>query len=162
MRWTIFFRIALLLSSLCYCLAAEAQPELVLTKRTKVIYRFHEGDRIRFQKKGDDYFTSGVISGIHRDFIMIDNVDTTYWYQIHGVDMSGKGAGFVTPGKGRVLMGAGLVLVLADVLNPNQSKELDSGVLTVACSMFGVGLLMQFVNNDYFKVGRKKKVAILH
>src|SRR5262245_41494428 len=100
----------------------HSQPRLVLTKRSKLMASFYEGDRIRFQRKGEDDFTNGVITGIHRDFIKLGEYDTIYWYEIKKVDVRDRpNMGFVTAGKGRVLIAAGVILLLADVLNPNQS-----------------------------------------
>ncbi len=143
------------------CVNVLAQPKLVLLKGNKVIARFEEGDHIRFERK-DLTIRTGIITGIHSDFIKLGEEDTTYVSQIRRIDLRGvSNMAFHTASSGKKLIIAGLVLVLIDLFNNNPSHELDSGIMTVASIFVGSGVLLQFVNNNYFKIGRKKKVGVV-
>lgn len=145
---------------------ATAQPRMVLLKTDKVITSFHEGDYIRFKRKDRDNFTNGFIAGISQDYFRI-GADTTYLYQLEKIDMTGKSnSGFKTRLIGTTFITAGGLLFFADMINrtlvQDQSYSPDPGVVAVSASLVGTGLLMQFLNNDYYKFGRRKKVVVLN
>ncbi len=142
------------------CGSVGAQPRLVLLKKNNVIARFAEGDRIHFQRK-DLSFRSGIITGIHPDFIKLGEDDTTFVRQIKQIDLRGvSNTSFHTASSGRKLIWAGVIFLLIDLFN-GDSAQLDSGVATVSAVFIGSGIFLQFVNNNYFKIGPKKKVAVL-
>lgn len=143
-----------------------AQPQLALIKKDRIITHFDEGEYIRFKKKGDNEFTRAIIIGIHPGFIKL-GTDTIYHYEIDKVDLRGKiVTNFKVASLGKGLMIAGVSLILIDVFNTlvirDRAYEADSGVVTTAIVLTGVGAFTQIVNNNYFKVGRRKKVASLN
>jgi len=142
-----------------------AQPRLVLLKGDKTIFSFHEGDHIRFKRKDRDHFTAGYLNGLHRDFFRIGE-DTTYVYQLEMVDMRGRpNSGFQTQLFGATFIVAGTLLFLGDLFNQtvvsDETYEASTGVIAVSASLIGTGVLMQFVNNNNFKFGRRKKVVVI-
>lgn len=140
-----------------------AQRQLVLLKKDLVISRFEEGDRIRFRRKDRDHFTSGIITGIHLDFIKLGEEDTTYLHQIKSIDMRRhSNNSFHTASGGRKLIAAGILLIVLDAVNPNQSNEITPAMLTVSSVFVAAGVFMQFVNNNYFRVGQKRKLTMMN
>lgn len=143
----------------------KAQPKLQLLKGDKRIVYFKEGDYIRFKRNDRDHFTVGIIGGLTDDYFRIKD-DTTYIYQLEKIDLSGgENTGFKTRAIGIGLMTAGLVLFFGDMINEtvvnDNSYTANAGVTTVSAALVGTGLLMQFVNNDNFVIGRRKKVVVL-
>lgn len=57
-----------------------------------------------------------------------------------------------------MLIVTGVAVVLIDAFN---SDTVDTGVATVSGALITTGIFMQFVNNDIFKIGRKKKVITM-
>ena len=57
-----------------------------------------------------------------------------------------------------MLIVAGTALVLIDALN---SDNVGPGVAIVSGGLITTGIFMQFVNNDIFKIGRKKKIITM-
>lgn len=155
----IFF---LLLGAIQMC---TAQPRLVLMKRDKVIVSFYEGDHIRFKRNDRDHFTTGFIGGIHRDYFRIGE-DTTAVYQLEKIDLKQRpNSAFKTEYIGGTLIVAGVVLFLGDLINEtvvnDNSYSADGGVMVATGALIGTGVLMQFLNNNYFKPGRRKKIMVI-
>jgi len=151
----LFFSIAagLLTPSLAY-----SQRQLVLIKKSKTVLRLNEGEYIRFKRKDRDHYNKGVIQGIHRDYFTIGE-DTTYYYNVAVVDVSGRAvSGFKVRQSGMVLIAAGAVLLIA---NASNSDKIDKEVAIVSGAFVVTGLFMQFVNDDLFKIGRKKKITTM-
>ncbi len=144
----------------------SAQPQLALIKKDQVISRFKEGEYIRFQRKGSDDFIRAVITGIHPGYFMLGE-DTIYHYQVSRVDVRGKIIpGFKVASIGKALILAGVSLVAIDVFNTlviqDTSYEMDKGVATASISLVSAGGLLQVFNNNYFVIGRKRKLASLN
>ena len=57
-------------------------------------------------------------------------------------------------------------MVAIDVFNTlvirDTSYEMEKGVATASVGMVSVGGLLQIFNNNYFKIGRKRKLASLN
>lgn len=144
----------------------SAQPQLALLKKDRIITRFNEGEYIRFQRRGESDFIRAIITGIHPGYFML-GVDTIYHYEVVKVDVRKKLlAGFKVAPIGKGLMIAGASLFLIDAFNTTviqgESYSLDKSVARGGFILIGVGALMQVVNNNYFKTGRKKKLASLN
>ena len=153
MKILIFFFVALLLYS-----TGNAQKQLALVKQNKIIVRITEGEFIRFKRKDRDHFTRGFIGGIHQDYFRIGE-DTTYLYEVAAIDLRNRpNSGFKVRQTGIMLIVTGVAVVLIDAFN---SHSVDSGVATVSGSLIATGIFMQFVNNDIFKIGRKKRIITM-
>ncbi|MFZ1809178.1 MAG: hypothetical protein WAU36_18235 [Cyclobacteriaceae bacterium] len=144
----------------------SAQPQLALLKKDGIITRFKEGEYIRFQRKGSDDFIRAVITGIHPGYFMLGE-DTIYHYQVDRVDIKHKTiTGFKVASIGKALILAGVSLVVIDMFNTlvirDTSYEMEAGVAKASISLVGVGGLLQVFNNNYFKIGRKRKLASLN
>lgn len=144
----------------------HAQNRLVLLKRDNTILSFKEGDYIRFKRKDRDHFTRGFIAGIHPDYFRIGE-DTTYVHLLQKIDLTDlPNSGFRTASIGKGFIAAGLMIFLGDLINTtlvsNEEYTVHSGVMISSALLVGSGVLMQFVNNDYFVLGRKKKAVIVN
>lgn len=141
-----------------------AQPRLVILKGDKVITYFQEGDYIRFKRKDREHFTVGFIAGLTKDYFRIGQ-DTTFIYRLEKIDLSERNAGFPIRAIGATFIVAGGVLFLGDLFNEtvinDEKYTTNAGVIGVSAVLVGSGLLMQLVNNDYFVLGRRKKVVVL-
>lgn len=144
----------------------SAQPQLALLKKDHVVNRFKEGEYIRFQRKGSNEFIRAVITGIHPGYFMLGE-DTIYHYQVDRVDVKNKSIqGFKVASIGKALILAGVSLAAIDVFNTlvirDTSYEMEKGVATASVGMVIAGGLLQIFNNNYFKIGRKRKLASLN
>ena len=143
-------------------LNSYAQRQLVLIKKNKVITRFSEGDQIRFKRKDRDFFSNGIITGISQAYIKLGDEDTTYLHQIKSIDMHGlPNSGFKTADIGGKLVVAGALLLLLDGLNTTNGNQISTGIIVVSSVFVGAGTFMLIFNNNFFKIGRKKKVIIM-
>ncbi|MEQ9414218.1 MAG: hypothetical protein RIF39_10325 [Cyclobacteriaceae bacterium] len=144
----------------------SAQPQLTLLKKDQVINRFKEGEYIRFQRKGSDEFIRAVITGIHPGYFMVSE-DTIYHFQVSRVDIRGRTIpGFKVASIGKALILAGVSLVAIDVFNTlvirDTYYEIEKGVATASIGLVTTGGLLQVFNNNYFKIGRNRKLASLN
>jgi len=155
------FGVVLLLSSH----EVAAQRDIVLTKGNTIVVKITEGEYIRFKRKDRDYFDKGFIAGIHLDYFRVGE-DTVYIYDVEKIDMRGRpNVGFKTAHIGVAFIIAGTTLFLGDLITvtavQGQEYTFNRGVTTVAAALVGTGVAMQFINNEYFKIGRKKKITIM-
>lgn len=144
----------------------SAQPRLTLLKNDKIITRFEEGEPIRFKKSGTNFFIRSYIQGIHPGYIIVAD-DTVYTYEIEKVDVRKKTlTSYKIAPIGKGLMVAGASLFVIDVFNvtviQDNSYSADESVVRAGLILIGAGAFMQLVNNNYFKAGRKRKIATLN
>lgn len=143
-----------------------AQPQLALLRKDHVITRFKEGEQIRFKRKEEKGFTKALITGIYSGYFMLGE-DTIYHHEIAKIDVSKKTiTSFKVSPMGKGLIIAGVSLLLIDVFNTtaiqHDSYQLTDGVRNASLILVGLGTLAQVVNNNYFKPGRRKKLASLN
>ncbi|HNP94581.1 MAG TPA: hypothetical protein PKJ63_03100 [Cyclobacteriaceae bacterium] len=144
----------------------SAQPQLALLKKDRVITRFEEGESIRFKKKGDDGYSVALIQGIHPGFIIVAD-DTVYTYEIDVVDVRKKKlTTFKVSSIGKGLMVAGAGLFLVDLFNTtviiNSDYRIKDSAWRGSAVLFGLGTFMQFVNNDFFRQHRHRRIATVN
>lgn len=138
-----------------------AQSQLVLIRKNHALYHFTPGDNIRLKTISRKTTNSGTISVIHKDFIVINNADTILVSYIRKVDIRKMGhKGIDVASAGMKLMIAGVLLFAADARNARDEDESSTGIVVVSGVLFGSGLFMQFVNNNYFKVGRRNRLVV--
>ena len=155
MRMKIIFFCGL---SILFSTRGFSQKQLVLVKQNKVIVRIHEGEYIRFKRKDQDHFTKGTIEGIQQESFRI-GADTTYLFDIAAIDLRGRpNSGFKVKQSGFMLLTAGVILVLIEAFN---SGDIGSGIPAVSGALITTGAFMLFVNNDIFKIGRKKRIITM-
>lgn len=156
--------IAILLGLLCIQ-QVEAQRQLALLKGDKIITKYGEGEYIRFQRKDEDGFIHAMITGIYPGFFIVGG-DSIFTYEVARVDIRKKSQrNYKASLIGRRIIQAGVLLLVADVFNTIviMDKEYGwNGASNASLIIIGVGGLLQWVNNDYFKMNHKRKLATLN
>jgi hypothetical protein len=141
----------------CSPFKIQSQHQLLLLRKDQVMYRISEGYNIRLQQRNKD-FVSGTIEGIHRDFIILVNKDTIFIKNIRKIYVRRlPNPGLRVADVGTKLIMGGCILAGADYFN-SDPKQLSSGTLAISGSFIGAGILFQFINNNYFKVGFQRRV----
>ncbi len=144
-----FFAITL---SVCASPLVEAQRQLVLLNREKVIMRFNPGDQFVISLKGqkqkiDSYinnlFDTAVV--LHRTVIPIHKIDKVYFQQSGLINLIGK-----------FLVVGGTAYFLIDQFNVvvvnGDEANLDDNVTVVSAAMVGAGLPMILLKKKSQKV----------
>lgn len=154
---------ATLLTGLLFLLCqAKAQHRLLLVKGNKQVYSFRETEYIRFKRTDRNHFNAGFINGIYSDAFRVAD-DTTLVSQIHKIDLTGlPNSGFKTATMGKTFIIGGVLFFAGDAVNTTLVRDekytIHRGVLLSCALLTASGIVMQFVNNNYFTVGRKKRV----
>jgi hypothetical protein len=140
----------------------QAQYRLLLVKGNKQVYSFRETEYIRFKRTDRNHFNAGFIHGIYSNAFRVAE-DTTLLSQVHKIDLTGlPNSGFKTATMGKTFIAGGILFFAGDALNTTVVRDekytLHRGVLISCALLTASGIVMQFVNNNYFTVGRKKRV----
>ena len=134
-----------------------AQNQMVLLKRNKRIAKFEEGDAVRIRLKSEDNFIKGTITGIHKDFLMIDR-DTIYIKKVCAIDLRNHpNSNFRLVDAGTKFMMAGTVLVIADLIN---SGNVSPGIGITSAALVISGAVLVILNNDIYKIKKRKRILI--
>ncbi len=160
------FRIAIAIITGVICIHhADAQRQLALLKGNKIITKYEEGEYIRFQRKGEDGFVHAIITGIHPGYFMLGR-DSVYTYEVARIDIRKKSQrNYKASMIGSRIIQAGVLLLAADVFNTIAIMDKDyhwNEASNASLIIIGVGGLLQWVNNDYFKMNHKRKLATLN
>lgn len=160
-------KVVLLLLLLFGFAEAEAQKFMILQKGSneKTRIKYEEGDLIRYQQKGQEYFVSDRIREIHPDFLVLaENILRPE--EIVTVDVRTKDERNQTLKNLSILMyaGAGLMLVAETINSLYHDKRLgysDEG-LTVAGSLLVSGFTLSKIKYRYFKNRGRNKIQIIY
>jgi hypothetical protein len=124
---------------------AEAQKQLVLLKRQKVVLRLYPGDEIVLKLKGSKRIRTSYVNNIFEDAVMIHN-DTIPFHKIDRIYF--RQTKFYNK-LGGALVAGGAALFLIDQFNvvvvQQESPSLDSWVSNVSLSSIAVGLPMMLI-----------------
>lgn len=160
------FKIALVVLSGLLCIhQVEAQRQLALLKGDKIITKYGEGEYIRFQRKGEDGYIHAIITGIHPGYFMVGN-DSVFTYEVDRIDIRKKSQrNYKASMIGSRFIQAGVLLLLADIFNTVVIRDQNyrwNDASNASLIIIGVGGLMQFINNDNFKLNHRRKLATLN
>jgi hypothetical protein len=160
------FKIAIAILSGLLCIQqVGAQRQLALLKGDKIITKYGEGEYIRFQRKGEDGFIHAIITGIHPGYFMVGR-DSVFTYDVARIDIRKKSQrNYKVSAIGSRFMQAGVLLLVADVFNTiviMDRKYLWNDASNASLVIIGVGGLMQFINNNSFKLNHRRKLATLN
>lgn len=154
-----------ILSGLLCIQQVEAQRQLALLKGDKIITKYGEGEYIRFQRKGEEGYIHAVITGIYPGYFLL-RTDTVFTYEVASVDIRKKSQrNYKGSLIGSRIIQAGVLLMVADVFNTiviMDNKYRWNEASNVSLIIIGVGTLLQFVNNDKFKINHRRKLATLN
>lgn len=150
-----FFLITLLVSAAYF---AQAQKQLVLLKREKVIMRFNPGDELVISLKGkkqklntyiNNLFDTAVM--VHRTIVPLHKIDRVYFSHTGLVNLIGK-----------FLVVAGVAYFVIDQFNVivvnGDEPTLDDNVTTASVAMVAAGLPMMLIKKKSQKMGGKHRL----
>lgn len=157
----------LLLIAFLFFFQAEAQRLMILQKGTnqKTRLTYEEGDLIRYQQKGKDFFVSDRIKEIHPDFLVLtENILKPE--EIEVVDVKEKDDRNRTLTNLSVLMySGGALLLLAETVNglyhDKKFSYSDEG-LVVGGSLLATGFVLSKIKYRYFKHQGRNKIQIIY
>jgi hypothetical protein len=138
----------------------QAQSRLVLMRKDRVLYQFIPGDPISVKLRTGSAKT-GTISGVYLDYLTLTKRDTIFINQIQKVDVRDLPfKTFHVAGVGTKLIVAGSLLFIADRASASNEGGDATGVTIASVGLIGSGLIMQFYNNSYFRVGRRNRLGV--
>jgi hypothetical protein len=145
----------------------EAQRFMILQKgaNQKTRIRFEEGDLIRYQQKGQEFFVSDIIKEIHPDFLVLtENILRPE--EIAVVDVKDKDERNQTLRNVSVLMysAAGLLMVAETINSLYHDKRLnysDEGLI-ISGSLLATGFILSKIQYRYFKHRGRNKIQIIY
>ena len=153
-----------------FCLAfsqAEAQKFLILQKgaNQKTRLKYEEGDLIRYQQKGQDFFVSDRIREIHPDFLVLtENILKPE--EIEAVDVKDKDERNHTLSTLSGLMySGGALLLLAETVNGlyhDKRFSYSNEGLIISGSLLATGFVLSKIKYRYFKHKGRKKIQIIY
>lgn len=146
---------------------AEAQRFMILQKGSnqKTRIKFEEGDLIRYQQTGQEFFVSDRIREIHPDFLVLtENILKPE--EIAVVDIKDKDKRNQTLGNLSVLMysGAGLLMVAETINSLYHDKQLSysSEGLIISGSLVATGFVLSKIKYRHFKNKGRNKIQIIY
>lgn len=145
----------------------QAQKFLLLQKgaNQKTSIKYEEGNMIRYQQQGQEYFTVDIIKEIHPEYLVLgENILKPE--NITVVDIIDKDERNHTLQNLSVLMysGAGLLLVAETVNSLYRDKKLSysDGGLVVSGSLLTAGFILSKIKYRYFKQKGRNKIKIIY
>jgi hypothetical protein len=150
-----FFLISLLVCSAC---SAQAQKQLVLLKREKVLIRLNPGDEFVISLKGEKQKLSSYINNLldtavmlHKTVIPFHKIDRIYFRHTGLVNLVGK-----------FLVVAGVAYFVIDQFNVivvnGDDATLDDDVTKASVAMVAAGLPMMLIKKKSQKLGGKYRL----
>lgn len=146
---------------------AEAQKFMILQKgaNQKTRLKYEEGDLIRYQQKGQDYFVSDRIREIHPDFLVLsENIlrpDDIAVVDVRNRDERNKTLSTLSG----LMYAGGAMLLLAETVNGlyHDKKFSYSGEgLGISASLLATGFVLSKTKYRYFKHGGRNKIQIIN
>lgn len=140
---------------------ADAQKQLLLMNRQKVLLRLYPGDEIVLKVKGSKHVRTSYVNNIFEDAVMIHR-DTIPFHKIDKI--------YFTQTKfynklGAALVAGGAALFVIDQFNVvvvhGESPSLDNWVSTVSLSSIGVGLPMMLIKKKSQRVNGRYRLMMV-
>jgi hypothetical protein len=158
----------LLLFLLLSCVVqVEAQQFMILQKggNQKTRIKYEEGDLIRYQQKGQDFFVSDRIKEIHPDFLVLtENILKPE--EIAVVDVKEKDMRNQTLSNLSVLMysGAGLLMVAETINGLYHDKQLSysNEGLVISGALAATGFVLSKLKYRHFRNQGRNKIQIIY
>lgn len=151
-HYKIFLFITLLVSAAGL---AQAQKQLVLLKREKVIMRLNPGDEFVISLKGDKKKLTSYINNlydtavlVHKTIIPLHKIHKVYFKRSGLINLIGKF--LVVAGVGYFVIDQFNVIVV-----DGNKASLNDNVTNASIAMVGVGLPMMLIRKKYQRIGGK-------
>lgn len=166
--WGVMSRkIVLLFLLLSFVVQVEAQQFMILQKggNQKTRIKYEEGDLIRYQQKGQDFFVSDRIKEIHPDFLVLtENILKPE--EIAVVDIKEKDMRNQTLSNLSVLMysGAGLLMVAETINGLYHDKQLSysNEGLVISGALAATGFVLSRLKYRHFRNQGRNKIQIIY
>jgi hypothetical protein len=156
--------VILILFVLAASVCANAQRQIVVLKKERVLARYQVGDVLAFARVGDKKIQLQKILALNDTSIMM-NLDTVAYYRIKKLDIRGKRQSTFSERLGAYMMIAGVVFPLADLINTTavqkEDASIDNGVAITSVALFSGGALLFFGKSKYFKPARMRRILIV-
>jgi hypothetical protein len=166
-RYRIMKKLLMLLIALSGCLMSDAQKQVVVMKKDRVIQRYNPGDFIRYSTGKPKNFKYDQIVEL-TDTTIITRNDTIPYYKVKLIDTQGELQSGITLRKiGYFSIAAGVILPLADLINvelvQNQesSYSLDRGVGITSATLITAGAALLLITRPYMKLQFKNRLKIV-
>lgn len=160
-------KIVLLFLLLSFVVQVEAQQFMILQKggNQKTRIKYEEGDLIRYQQKGQDFFVSDRIKEIHPDFLVLtENILKPE--EIAVVDIKEKDMRNQTLSNLSVLMysGAGLLMVAETINGLYHDKQLSysNEGLVISGALAATGFVLSRLKYRHFRNQGRNKIQIIY
>jgi hypothetical protein len=160
-------KLLMLLIALSGCLMSDAQKQVVVMKKDRVIQRYNPGDFIRYSTGKPKNFKYDQIVEL-TDTTIITRNDTIPYYKVKLIDTQGELQSGITLRKiGYFSIAAGVILPLADLINvelvQNQesSYSLDRGVGITSATLITTGAALLLITRPYMKLQFKNRLKIV-
>jgi hypothetical protein len=172
MRWVLsriefMKKLLMLLVALCGCLVSDAQKQVVIMKKDRVIQRYNPGDFIRYSTGKPKNFKYDQIVEL-TDTTIITRNDTIPYYKVKLIDTQGELQSGITLRKiGYFSIAAGIILPLADLINVElvqdqpSSYSLDRGVGITSSTLIATGAALLLIKKPYLKLQFKNRLMIV-
>jgi hypothetical protein len=166
-RYRIMKKLLMLLIALSGCLMSDAQKQVVVMKKDRVIQRYNPGDFIRYSTGKPKNFKYDQIVEL-TDTTIITRNDTIPYYKVKLIDTQGELQSGITLRKiGYFSIADGVILPLADLINvelvQNQesSYSLDRGVGITSATLITTGAALLLITRPYMKLQFKNRLKIV-
>ncbi len=150
-----------------YCIlssTAVGQRQLIVLKNEEVLARYQKGDVIHFARAQDKEILVQRILDLN-DTLLMMNFDSVVYYRIKKLDIRGRKQTSYAQKLGGMMIFAGIVLPLAELLNTgvvqNDEPSVSSGVWAASATLLAAGSALVFIKKPYFKPGRKYRLMIV-
>lgn len=160
-------KIILLLLLVFAFIPVEAQKFMILQMGTnqKTRIKYEEGEVIRYQQKGQDFFVSDIIKEIHPDFLVLtENILKPE--EIAVVDVKEKDERNRTiPTLSGLMYSGGALLLLAETVNGlyhDKKFSYSEEGLIIGGSLLATGFVLSKINYRYFKHRGRNKIQIIY
>lgn len=146
-------------------MVSNAQQQVVLMKKDRVIHRYNVGDFMRYSTGRKKDFKRDQIVEL-TDTTIITRNDTIPYYKVRLIDIHQEAQSGVTLRRiGYYSIAAGVVLPLADLINvglvQDKSYSFDRGVGITSAALITTGTALLLITKPYMKVQFNKRLIIV-
>lgn len=146
---------------LIFCLHAEAQKQLILIKKEKVMIRFNPGDEIVYRLKGEDRVVTSYVNNVfdtavvaHDNIIAYHKIDRVYFRQSTYLNVIGS---FL------VIGGVGYFVIdqFNEVIVHGNDFNVDDNVLKTSVTMTAIGLPLMLFHKKSQRIKGKYRLLMV-
>lgn len=146
---------------LLFCLSAEAQKQLILIKKEKVMIRFNPGDELIYRVKGEKRVITSYVNNVfdtavmaHDNIIPFHKIDRVYFKQSTYLNVIGS---FL------VIGGVGYFLIdqFNEVVVHGNDFNVDDSVVKTSVTMTAIGLPLMLFHKKSQRIKGKYRLLMV-